>query len=113
MTKSLRKTNSLPNYMKYGDKVANGRYSNCNLFSSFFRSVFLRNEAEGVVVDMDSEYGTDDAEVDIIFSTEDVKDVLKGFDKNKVSSPDDIPMMFYKNLSKSLSLPLKILFNKS
>lgn len=99
--------------MKYGDQVANDRYSVCNLFSSFFQSEFPKCDAEIAVVDMDADYGTDDAEVDIIFSTDDVKNVLKGFDKNKVSSPDDIPMMFYKNLSQSLSLPLKTLFNKS
>lgn len=32
---------------------------------------------------------------------------------NKVSSPDNIPMMFFINLALSLSLPLSILFNKS
>lgn len=114
MTKSLRKTNSLPNYMKYGGQVASDRKSICNLFSIFFQSVFLKNVTESVVVDGDAEScDQGGAEDDIVFSTDDVKNALKQFDKNKVSSPDDIPVMFYKNLSQSLSLPLKILFNKS
>lgn len=50
---------------------------------------------------------------EITFSVSDVHSVLKGFDINKVSSPDGDPMMFYKNLAESLALPLCILFNKS
>ncbi len=45
--------------------------------------------------------------IDIEFSTDNIKNVLKGCDKNKVTSPDEIPIMFYKNLSRSLSFPLK------
>lgn len=50
---------------------------------------------------------------DIEFTPGQVKDALRGFDKNKASSPDYIPMMFFMNLSLSLSLRLSILFNKS
>ncbi len=50
---------------------------------------------------------------DLMFSMADIQGVLKGFDVHKVSSPDGVPMMFYKNLADSLALPLSILFNKS
>lgn len=43
----------------------------------------------------------------------DVKVILRKLDQFKVSSPDGIPAIFYKNLSLSISLPLSILFNKS
>lgn len=59
----------------------------------------------------DTSSSTEDC--DIVFSTDDIKNILKVFHINKVTSPDDIPVMFYKNLSQTLSLPLKILFNKS
>lgn len=39
-TKSLRKTNSLPNDMKLGNEVSGDRESICNLFAKFFSSVF-------------------------------------------------------------------------
>lgn len=116
LTKSLRKTNSLPNYMKYGERVASDRNSVCDLFASFFQSVFLSGTNEVTNVNIGAESSRTNASVtedDIQFSTDDIKNVLKGFDKNKVTSPDEIPVMFYKNLSQSLSLPLKVLFNKS
>ncbi len=39
-TKSLRKTNSLPNGMKYGVELASDRLSICNLFAKYFDSVY-------------------------------------------------------------------------
>lgn len=47
------------------------------------------------------------------FIPDQVERALEGFHVNKVSSPDGIPMMFFMQLSLSLSLPLCILFNRS
>ena len=46
-------------------------------------------------------------------SEADVCKILSSFDCNKMSSPDEIPMMFYVRLKDSLSLPLPMVFNKS
>lgn len=39
-TKSLRKTNSLPNDMKLENETSNDRQSICNLFAKYFHSVY-------------------------------------------------------------------------
>lgn len=114
-TKSLKKTNSLASSMKYGDAASNDRVSICNLFSNFFATVYHSNSEVSAEDGLKSFYEsmTDVGSDDIVFSISDVQNVLKGFDINKVSSPDEIPMMFYKKLAESLALPLSILFNKS
>lgn len=50
---------------------------------------------------------------DISFTTARVQNVLSSFDIHKVASPDNLPTMFFKNLSSTLSLPMSILYNKS
>ena len=42
-----------------------------------------------------------------------MKVILDKLDEFKVSSPDNVPSIFYKRLSSIISLPLSILFNKS
>lgn len=112
-TKSLRKTNSLANSMKYGDSVSNDRETICNFFASFFDSVYQKDDDNEVSEVCSFEDQVNDVIGNISFSVSDVKKVLKGFDVNKVASPDGVPMMFYKNLAETLALPLSILFNLS
>lgn len=50
---------------------------------------------------------------DISFNFAYVQNVPNKLYANKAARPDEIPMMFYKNLSASLCLPLSMLFNKS
>lgn len=115
-TKSLRKTNTLPNCMTYLDEEASSRSSICNLFATYFNSVYnpTVDTASEVAYDPFAHQSvTNSEDMDVIFTPEQVEATLKGFDVNKASSPDDIPMMFFMRLSLSLSLPLCILFNKS
>ena len=118
-TKSLRKTNSLPNDMKLEGVTTSNRDSICNLFAKYFSSVFnpavdgfrLHEPIYDPFVDQSPLDGRMFPE--FTFSIEEVQAALKSFDVNKVSSPDNIPMMFFIRLSMSLGLPLSILFNKS
>jgi len=115
-TKSLRKTNSLPNNMKLNAEVGDDRQSICNLFAKFFSSVF--NPAAGsfqldAIYDPFYEAVDDIPPPEFSFTPAKIQDVLKGFNIHKVASPDNIPMMFFVKLSSSLGLPLSILFNKS
>lgn len=111
-TKSLNKTNSLPNSVKYVDEEASDRESVCNLFAKYFNSVY------NPVIQPDSEVVPDPFTHqidpnDMSFTPAEVEMALKRFDRNKVASPAGVPMMFFMHLSLSLSLPLSILFNKS
>lgn len=115
-TKSLRKTNSLPNSMKYEDDQASDMLSVCNLFAGFFNSVYnppvlpALDSVYDPFVHQDLPFSDDIA---VAFTLPQVEEALKSFDKNTVASPDNLPMMFFMQLSLSLSLPLCILFNKS
>lgn len=117
-TKSLNKTNSLPNNMSLANESSNERQGICNLFAKFFGSVFNQNvqliQPNEVIYDPFYEQEEIlDILPDISFTTSQVQDVLKGFNIHKVASPDNIPMFFFVNLSLSLGFPLCILFNKS
>lgn len=110
-TKSLRKTNSLPVNLRHGNLSAGGNVSACELFAQFFDSVCQSSGCLNDIFDADP---TDQNWLrNITVSEDDFKMVLKSFDCNKVSSPDEIPMIFYVRLSETLSLPLSIIFNKS
>ncbi len=61
-------------------------------------------------VHQDLPFSDDDV---VAFTPPQVEEGLKSFDKKKVASPDNLPMMFFMRLSLSVSLPLCILFNKS
>lgn len=115
-TKSLRKSNSLPNGMRYEDEYASDRLSVCNLFAKFFKSVYNPPVAPlfEPVCDPFTYQVLPHSEGDFMtFTPLQVEKALKSFDKNKVASPDNLPMMFFMQLALSLSLPLSILFNKS
>lgn len=107
-TKSLRKTNSIPNRVHFRSEFAEDRDSVCNLFAKYFASVFTYDTYEDFVVyQLVPDLNIDD------ITAEEVKVILGKLDQFKVSSPDGIPSIFYKQLSLSISSPLSILFNKS
>lgn len=107
-TKPQRATNSLPNVVHHNDATATDRKSVCDLFAKYFSSVYQRPD-HGIVRgnQTSSDFNMSPIEV------EEVKLILLKLDQYKVSSPDDVPTIFYKKLSSSISLPLSILFNKS
>lgn len=117
-TKSLKRTNSLPDSMRYGDDETNDRFAICNLFANFFKSVYnarceVSVETE-LVCDPFSHQDESVSRIGCSHITEaQVRESIKRFNVNKVASPDALPMLFFFNLSLSLSLPLSILFNKS
>lgn len=118
-TKSLRKSNSLPQSMKFGSESASDRQSVCNLFAKSFKSAYqfnedveppnhvLPNELETESNDVTSQF------LHVSFTPDQVHESISSFSIYKVASPDNIPMLFFKNLSQSLRTPLCMLFNKS
>lgn len=107
-TKSQRATNSLPNLVHHNDTTADNRQSVCNLFADYFASVYQRPDQK---IEPGNQRLADFKMAPI--EIEEVVTILNKLDQYKVSSPDEIPAIFYKNLSNSISVPLTILFNKS
>lgn len=111
-TKSLKATNSLPKIVQH-DGVSSGvstsnRQSACNLFADYFASVFQKPDSERIT----KHQLTTDFIVSSITNNE-VKLILDKLDQYKTSSPDNLPAIFYKKLSRSICKPMAILFNKS
>lgn len=97
-TKSLRKTNSLPNSMKLDSEDSNDRLSICNLFAKYFDSVYNPVVEVSNEVIYDPFYqSTDNFVTEMSFSPDQIGDAIKCFNVNKVASPDSIPMMFTAN----------------
>lgn len=115
-TKSLKNTNSLPNQMQLDGVSANKSSNLCDLFASFFESVYDKSIVDGVYGEVNSEDFYKDEELhpqSLTILREDILMVLRSFDDFKVSTPDGVPMVFFKKLSDVLAEPLLILFNKS
>lgn len=88
----------------------------CDLFASFFESVYDKNVADGIHEEVNSEtfYEGDGANpFPFSITREDVVTALLLFDDCKVSTPDGVPMIFFKKLKGVISEPLVMLFNKS
>lgn len=69
-------------------------------------------ESEDLLDELNDDLSSD-ALCDFSISEDDVKSVLSGFDCNKASSPDKVPIIFYVKLKDTISLPLSIVFNRS
>ncbi len=103
-TKSIKKSNSFPNCVQYNETVASDRQSICNLFADYFASVYDNSGLSRIEIDKfapDFTFGN--------ITSAEVKDILSKLDQYKVSSPDQIPAIFYRKLSASISEPLAIL----
>lgn len=116
-TKSLRKSNSMPINVHLNDADASDKSSVCDLFARFFNSVY--QESDDLLDDLSELDSVNDNPYsgerlcDVSISESEVRSVLNAFDCNKVTSPDNVPMVFYVKLRDSISLPLSIVFNRS
>lgn len=107
-TKALKASNSLPNVVEHGSKIATDRRSACNMFAAYFASVYQEPDNERI----ESIRPTTTFNIPHITNVE-VQQILEKLDLYKVSSPDNIPAMLYRKLSQSISIPLAALYNKS
>jgi len=102
--------------MKYDNEEASDGLSVCNLFAKYFNSVYNPTFVPATVVIYDPfvhQSTLCEELTDMSFIPKQVEEALRGFDKNKVASTGNLPMMFFMQLSLALSLPLSIIFNKS
>lgn len=107
-TKSLRKTNSIPNRVQLCDEFADDCDSVCDLFAKYFASVFQQDSYCDFVMNQFAP----DIHISAVSANE-VKAILDRLDQFKVSSPDNIPAIFFRKLSSTICVPLSILYNKS
>lgn len=107
-TKSLKASNSLPNAVVYNGISASTKESVSDLFADYFSSVYQKPDSERTTK---VRIATDFNMAPI--TSEGVKRILAKLDQYKVSSPDNVPAIFYKKLCSSICIPMAIIFNKS
>lgn len=107
-TKSLNKSNRLPNVMKFNNESSDIPSNIANFFATHFESVYATDNDSVFRTDLTCNCGehfeiTDDL----------IRNVIQQMDENKTNSPDNIPIVFYKRTIDSIIKPLKNLFNNS
>lgn len=108
---SKKSTKDIPQFMKHVDRIASDGQNVCELFSSFFGSVFEPNTQPPL--DVDTCPATNSCLSNIILSGEEVLIKLKALDSSKGAGPDGIPPIFLKECALELCSPLTIIFNLS
>lgn len=103
--------NSIPQTMKYGNLTSSDQGEVCELFSSYFASVFDTTTA--IVHQNDLPTRNPNVLNNIVITRENIESKLIKLDANKGAGPDGIPPMLIKRCSKELSVPLQIIFNAS
>lgn len=106
-TKSMQKSNFLPSIMKYKDQISENLQDTTNLFAQYFSSVYT-NSGNSAVLQCQN-----NCENYFPLSIMDIETVIKSLDRNKINSPDGIPIIFYKNTMESIMTPIFLLFKIS
>lgn len=104
-------TRGVPESMSHGDKFATDPQGICELFSTYFSSVYEISDNN------DSTFALPDRlnlTLNNVFITrEDIVKKIQSLDSHKGPGPDGIPSLFVKECCDELSEPLFIVFNKS
>lgn len=107
-TKSLSQSNKIPNVMNYKNYSSDDPQTISNFFATHFESVYVENDN----VDIADE-SICNCSNHLRLTEKNISEVISGLKPNKPSSPDGIPILFYKNTTVSITKPLLIIFNKS
>lgn len=100
-TKSLQKSNHLP-------RTSDNMKGTANLFADYFSSVYPSNTTNNDAINCNN-----NCDSYFNFSELDLINIINKMDKNKSSSPDGIPIIFYKNTLHNIVKPLKLIFKSS
>lgn len=107
-TKSLKKSNKLPNRMKLNGTSSDNPTEIANLFADHFKSVYTPTDNSIHLCDLncncDNHYEISDEHIAL---------AINSLDQNKTNSPDNIPAIFYMNTINNIVTPLRLLYNQS
>ncbi|KAJ8716725.1 hypothetical protein PYW07_003352 [Mythimna separata] len=103
----------IPTCMSYGNVTSSDSVDICNLFSTFFQSVYEPSSlSPGWHPPSDLRNVNSSSLCTINFTVHEVRRQLKMLDTNKGPGPDDIPPYFLKSTAETICKPLSMLFNK-
>jgi hypothetical protein len=113
-----RKSESdIPGNMHYLDLKADNPNNICNLFSSFFKSVFQPSDVANSystsdIQNLDLYTRSDILISNISLSANSILSELKSLDASKGPGTDNLPAIFLKNTASTIYKPLHIIFNR-
>lgn len=110
--KSKKLSASIPSVLNLNHETAEGGQAVCDLFASYFHSVYEPADSLGSTSD-DSVGEQTDALGSILINGDLVSKYLQKLDSSKGAGPDGIPPLFIIECANHLSLPLSKLFNLS
>lgn len=121
---SKKGSNSIPSTMSFGGKTTSDQKEICDLFSSYFSSVFVpidsTSDNTSTLHVVNPSVGHTSASIsinnvisNISITRADILRKINKLDVNKGAGPDKIPPFVIKNCRKSLCTPLLIIFNTS
>ena len=103
--KSKTKCNRIPEVLKHNNSISSHNLAKANMFNKYFYEQFSNGSSYTIDIDF-----TDDNLLDIDFSCTRIKSLLDNVNTNKAPGPDGIHGFVLKNCSRSLCIPLSILF---
>lgn len=106
-TKSLRKSNNLPVEMHYKHEISDNMRDTANLFAKYFSSVYTSGGISNNI------HCNNECHSYFQLSENDVLNVINSLDKNKTSSPDNIPPIFFIKTAREIVKPLTVLYKKA
>lgn len=93
--------------MKYNDQISDNMKHTADLFANYFESVYAKTSNP-------TNFRCDNNCHNYIqINDEQIKTIIMSLDKNKISSPDGLPIIFYKNTLSHIVKPLRLLFTRS
>ena len=111
-TKTKAKTGLSPLRKRNGD-IALTDNEKADTLNEYFTSVFTKENLDNLPPVKEAIWSEGKTLTEILVTPKAVENKLKQLDVNKAQGPDNIPPIILKELSKELSVPLSILFNKS
>lgn len=110
---SNKKSNvGIPSSMTYNNQTTQDPETICNLFSSFFQSVYQPSTLTPQWSPPNNYNNQCDVLLHISFDLSAIKSELKKLDPSKGPGPDGLPAVFLKNTANTICEPLHIVFNK-
>ena len=103
-----KSSTNIPEKMTYENLTANNGDEVCNLFSDYFKSVYVPSLNGEDIFDINV-----DLENQIVIEKDQIIRVIDNLDCQKGPGPDNIPVVYIKNCKENLVEPLASIFNGS
>ncbi len=111
MKENSKNGDTIPPLLNVDQTLSISDSDKANTLNDYFVSISSLDDTNTILPDLVLKTNTAISDIDV--SEQEITDVLCNLVINKASGPDEISHRMLKETSKSISLPLKLLFNRS